>query len=75
MATEQKKQLNVRVKARTVDLLKERAERSGVTVQAYVSGLVESSVDPARDAFVSGLVDDMTELLDEFEDAFEAGER
>ncbi|WP_424891470.1 hypothetical protein [Streptomyces sp. XH2] len=74
MATELK-QLNVRVKPRTHELLKARADRNGVTVQAYVSGLVESEVDPVRDSFVSGLVDDMTELLAEFEETFEAGSR
>ncbi|AVZ71084.1 hypothetical protein SLUN_01290 [Streptomyces lunaelactis] len=74
METE-KKQLNVRVGARTHELLTARAKRRGVTIQAYVSGIVESEVDPQRDAFVSGLVDDMTDLLVEFEETFEAGKR
>ncbi|MDG4857831.1 toxin-antitoxin system HicB family antitoxin [Streptomyces sp. T-3] len=69
------KQLNVRVKPRTHALIKKKAARHGVSVQAFVSGLVESEVDPDREAFVSGLVDDMTELLPEFEDAFEVGQR
>lgn len=74
MAAEQR-QLNVRVGVHTHERLTARAKRRGMTVQAYVSGLVESEVDPARDAFVSGLVEDMGELLGEFEDAFEAGSR
>ncbi|MGW1076428.1 toxin-antitoxin system HicB family antitoxin [Streptomyces sp. NPDC002537] len=74
MATEQK-QLNVRVDPLTHTLLKARADRMGVSLQAYVSGLVESEVDPVRDAFVSGLVDDMVELLPEFEEAFGVGDR
>ncbi|MFG2502225.1 hypothetical protein ACGFSB_28940 [Streptomyces sp. NPDC048441] len=69
------KQLNVRVPAKTHDLLKKRAGRSHMSVQAYVSGLVEKDIDPSREAFVSGLVGDMTDLLDEFEDAFDVGNR
>ncbi|MGH4035190.1 plasmid mobilization protein [Actinomycetota bacterium Odt1-20B] len=69
------KQLNVRVDPRTHERLTARAKRRGMSVQAYVSGLVESDVTPERDAFVSGLVGDMSELLDEFEDRFEAGNR
>ncbi|MCC3772622.1 hypothetical protein [Streptomyces sp. UNOC14_S4] len=71
----EQKQLNVRVAPHTYALLKARADRKGVTLQSYVSGLVESEVDPVRDAFVSGVVDDMAELLPEFEGAFPAGER
>ncbi|RLU96831.1 hypothetical protein CTZ27_17720 [Streptomyces griseocarneus] len=67
--------MNVRVDPHTYALLKARADRKGVTLQAYVSGLVESEVEPVRDAFVSGLVDDMVELLSEFEDAFPVGDR
>ncbi|NBE55079.1 hypothetical protein [Streptomyces boluensis] len=74
MATDHK-QLNVRLPSQTHALAKANADRRGLSVQAYVSGLVEEDVDPARDAFVSGLVDDLTELLGEFEDAFEAGLR
>lgn len=69
------KQLNVRVRARTHELLAERVQRRGVTMQAYVSGLIETDIDPARDPFVAGLVDDMTDLLAEFDDAFDAGSR
>lgn len=69
------KQLNVRVPATTHDLLKERAGRSHMSVQAYVSGLVMKDIDPSREAFVAGLVGDMTELVDEFDEAFEAGNR
>jgi hypothetical protein len=69
------KQLNVRVRARTHELLAERVQRRGVTMQAYVSGLIESDVDPARDAFVAGLTDDMTALLGEFEESFDTGSR
>ncbi|MFI6690084.1 hypothetical protein [Streptomyces sp. NPDC050485] len=69
------KQLNVRVRARTHELLAERVQRRGVTMQAYVSGLIESDVDPARDAFVAGLTDDMIDLLGEFEESFDTGSR
>lgn len=69
------KQLNVRVPAKTHDLLKKRAGRSHMSVQAYVSGLVAKDIDPSREAFVAGLVSDMTDLVDEFDEAFEAGNR
>ncbi|MFF4188949.1 hypothetical protein ACFYZ9_37735 [Streptomyces sp. NPDC001691] len=69
------KQLNVRVRARTHELLAERVQRKGVTMQAYVSGLIESDLDPARESFVAGLVEDMTGLLDEFDGAFDPGRR
>ncbi|MEW1925727.1 hypothetical protein [Streptomyces sp. NPDC088360] len=69
------KQLNVRVPAKTHDLLKKRAGRSHMSVQAYVSGLVEKDIDPSREAFVAGLVSDMADLVDEFDEAFEAGNR
>lgn len=69
------KQLNVRVSAKTHDLIKKRADRSHMSVQAYVSRLVERDIDPSREAFVAGLVSDMTDLLDEFDEAFEAGNR
>lgn len=68
-------QLNVRVPATTHDLLKKRAGRRHMSVQAYVSGLVEKDIDPSREAFVAGLVSDMTDLADEFDEAFEAGNR
>ncbi|MEC4019833.1 hypothetical protein [Streptomyces sp. H27-D2] len=74
MATDQK-QLNVRVGEDVLGRIKDRAAHQGMSVQAYVSGLVEQDVDPARDAFVAGLSDDMAELLGEFETAFEAGQR
>lgn len=73
--TETKQQLNVRVAPSTRAALKAHAEGNGQSVQAYVSGLVESAVDPDREAFVSGLVDDMTGLLAEFEEALPAGQR
>lgn len=75
METEHRQQLNVRVGSGTHKLLKQRAARDRVTVQAYVSGLIEREVDPERDTFVSGLVEDMTGLMKEFEDTFEAGRR
>lgn len=74
MATDQK-QLNVRVRPDTRDALVEKATRSGQTLQAYVSGIVEREIEPQREAFVSGLAEDMTGMLDEFEAAFEPGSR
>jgi hypothetical protein len=74
MATDQK-QLNVRVDEEVLDRVKSRAANRGMSVQSYVSGLVERDVDPARDSFVVGLSDDMSDLLAEFEDTFAAGQR
>lgn len=68
-------QLNVRVPQETKDRLVDRAAHRKMSVQAYVSHLVESDVNPDREHFVSGLVDDMSDLVAEFDDAFEAGNR
>ncbi|MGW7067185.1 hypothetical protein ACWGII_13960 [Streptomyces sp. NPDC054855] len=40
-----------------------------------MSGRAEAYVDPSREACVPGLVSDMTDLLDRFEEVFEAGNR
>lgn len=74
MATDQK-QLNVRVDEDVLGRVKERAARQGMSVQAYVSGLVEQDVDPTREYFVAGLVDDLSAALAEFEESFPAGQR
>jgi hypothetical protein len=74
MATDQK-QLNVRVDEDVLGRVKARAARQGMSVQAYVSGLVAQDVDPAREDFVSGLVDDLVGALAEFEESFPAGQR
>jgi hypothetical protein len=68
-------QLNVRVPQETKDRLVGRAAHRGMSVQAYVSHLVESDVNPDREHFVSGLVDDMSSLLAEFDGTFGAGSR
>lgn len=73
MATEHRQQLNVRISLHPHRLLKLRAERVRNTTQAYGTRGAGRDAIPARDAFVARLVQDMRDLVTEFEQSFETG--
>jgi hypothetical protein len=74
MATEHRQQLNVRISLHPHRLLGLRAERVRNATQLYgPRGAGRDAAAPARDAFVARLVQDMRDLMAEFEQSFETG--